>query len=141
MSASPLFDAAFRVVVGIEKGYVNDPADPGGETKYGISKRAYPELDIASLTLGDAQGIYFKDYWTPAGCEGLPWKSALCLFDCAVNQGLSAAKSLWVASNSDVIDFMARRAVRYAENRNFSLYGHGWNRRLFTIFNEAQVSP
>ena len=29
-----------------EGGYVNHPRDPGGETKYGITKRTYPDLDI-----------------------------------------------------------------------------------------------
>ena len=32
------FDKAFQITVGVEGGYVNDPADPGGETRYGISK-------------------------------------------------------------------------------------------------------
>ena len=30
-------------------GYVNDPADPGGETKYGVAKNANPDVDIRSL--------------------------------------------------------------------------------------------
>ena len=34
------FNTAFERVVGTEGGYVNDPRDPGGETKFGISKRA-----------------------------------------------------------------------------------------------------
>ncbi|HEX7682416.1 MAG TPA: glycosyl hydrolase 108 family protein [Trinickia sp.] len=42
------FERAFALVVGIEAGYVNDPNDPGGETKYGISKRSYPHLYIAT---------------------------------------------------------------------------------------------
>ena len=28
-----------------EDGYANDPNDPGGETNWGISKRAYPDVD------------------------------------------------------------------------------------------------
>ena len=34
-----IFDKAFDLVIGAEGGYVNDPKDPGGETKYGISKK------------------------------------------------------------------------------------------------------
>ena len=45
------FDQAFERVIGHEGGYVNDPRDPGGETKYGISRRAYPGEDIAGMTL------------------------------------------------------------------------------------------
>jgi len=48
------FDRAFEIVIGAEGGYSNDPKDRGGETKYGISKRAYPYLDIPSLTLDNA---------------------------------------------------------------------------------------
>ena len=45
------FDKAFELVIGHEGGLVDHPADPGGLTKYGISKRAYPNLDIRNLTL------------------------------------------------------------------------------------------
>jgi len=31
------FDDAFKIVLGFEGGYVNDPADKGGETNYGIT--------------------------------------------------------------------------------------------------------
>jgi lysozyme family protein len=34
------FDTAFQRLIGHEGGYVNDPRDPGGETKYGISRRS-----------------------------------------------------------------------------------------------------
>jgi len=46
-----------------EGGYVFDPDDPGGMTKYGISKRSYPMLDIKSLTRDQAVAIYYRDYW------------------------------------------------------------------------------
>ncbi len=36
----------FAIVVGEEGGYVNNPKDPGGETKYGISKKSYPNVGI-----------------------------------------------------------------------------------------------
>jgi lysozyme family protein len=46
-----------------EGGYENDPEDPGGETKFGISKRSYPSLDIAGLTRDHAIAIYYRDWW------------------------------------------------------------------------------
>jgi len=79
------FDDAFEVLVGIEGGYVNDPADPGGETKYGISRRSYPHLDIANLTLEEAKGIYFRDFWTPLRADNLQPQLAFELFEQAVN--------------------------------------------------------
>lgn len=134
------FPAAFELVVGIEGGYTADPRDPGGETKYGISKRSYPNLVIAQLTLEDAQAIYLQDFWTPAGCDLLPWERALCLFDTAVNQGLSAAHTLNSQAH-DTAELMASRAVRYAENEHFPTYGRGWMNRLFKVFKSAQVTP
>ena len=49
-----------------EGGYVYDKDDPGGETKYGISKRAYPDFDIKNLTKDDAKAIYLRDFWQRA---------------------------------------------------------------------------
>lgn len=54
-----------------EGGYVNDPDDAGGETKFGISKRVYPQLDIKGLTKFDAEQIYREDYWTRMHLEGI----------------------------------------------------------------------
>jgi lysozyme family protein len=51
-----------------EGGYVNDPNDSGGETNFGISKRAYPSLDIKNLTKEDAVQLYYKDYWLMYHC-------------------------------------------------------------------------
>lgn len=134
------FLPAFQIVVGIEGGYVADPRDPGGETKFGISKRAYPHTDIANLTLEQAQAIYLRDYWDHCGCDSMPWERALCVFDCAVNEGQNVARAL-NSQAPDTIRFMAERAVRYAHDRNFGRYGTGWNDRLFTIFKHAQVTP
>lgn len=57
------FEQAVTIVLAHEGGYVNNPADPGGETKYGISKRSYPDLDIKNLTREQAIEIYYKDWW------------------------------------------------------------------------------
>lgn len=78
-----------------EGGYVNHPNDPGGETNFGISKRAYPHLDIKALTWTDAVAIYRRDYWEPLNISGLRDQSlADNVVDTAINMGLSAARSL-----------------------------------------------
>jgi lysozyme family protein len=61
------FNAAFRELIGEEGGYVFNPADPGGETKFGITKRTYPALNIKDLDLGTAKAIYYRDFWLPLG--------------------------------------------------------------------------
>lgn len=50
-------------VVGIEGGYGNNPLDRGGPTKYGISSRSYPHLDIKNLTIDQAKSIFKNDYY------------------------------------------------------------------------------
>lgn len=131
------FLQAFALVIGEEGGYVDDPNDPGGETKFGISKRAYPNLDIAQLTLEEAQALYQRDYWDKLNLDALSWEMSLILFDAAVNQGHGFEHTL--IGNS--VEVMTARAVRYAENPNFARFGKGWMHRLFNIFKLAQVTP
>jgi lysozyme family protein len=45
--------------------YSNVPGDHGGETKFGISKAAFPDVDIKSLTKDQARQIYLDHFWTP----------------------------------------------------------------------------
>ena len=60
------FKKAIEEVLLFEGGYSNDSADPGGETNWGISSRAHPEIkNIKDLTLEDAIQVYYKDYWVP----------------------------------------------------------------------------
>lgn len=83
------FEPAVALVLRHEGGYVNDPNDPGGETKYGISKRAYPDLDIAGLSVEDAKAIYRRDYWDPLRLESVTIQDvANNILDAAVNTGL-----------------------------------------------------
>lgn len=86
---------AIELVLEHEGGYVNHPNDPGGETKYGISKRQYPHLDIATLTQQDAIQIYMRDYWDRIWGTQLPSPIAIVVFDTAVNSGVTRA-SRWL---------------------------------------------
>ncbi|MFZ5653186.1 MAG: glycoside hydrolase family 108 protein [Pseudomonadota bacterium] len=80
-----LFARAARHLIDAEGGYVDDPADPGGETKFGISKRQYPQLRIATLTYDQALAIYRTDYWGHYQCAELPPALGVFLFDAVVN--------------------------------------------------------
>lgn len=75
-------------------GYVNDPADPGGKTMYGIAQTAHPGLDIDALNWEKTLKIYETEYWLPAQCDKLPLKLACVQFDCAVNSGVGQAGKL-----------------------------------------------
>lgn len=101
MEASEAFEAALRFCLKWEGGYVNDPDDPGGETKFGISKRAYPYVDIKALTREQAAAIYRRDYWTAVGLDSVADTDgsdrplfAIAVFDTAVNLGPLRAKKI-----------------------------------------------
>ena len=79
------FDLAIDTILKHEGGYVNDPDDPGGETNFGISKRQYPKLDIAKLTVQQAKLLYRQDYWKYDEIISQP--VATKVFDMAVNMG------------------------------------------------------
>lgn len=159
--------SAFERAVGIileREGVLSDhPADDGGLTKFGISQRAYPALDIRALTRDEAIGIYRRDYWTRCGCADLPWCFALAVFDGAVNQGQKTAVKLFqraIGAADDGIfgpmtlraalrahhadrrgetlaDYFSRRLKRYAEHPDWPVFGRGWARRCFLVQQEC----
>ena len=152
-----LFEKALRHVLRWEGGYVHDPRDPGGETKYGISKRSFPGLEIASLTQEDAERIYRANYWDRCRCDELSGPIAIMLFDGAVNQGAGATvrclqqalgnvvvdgligpQTIGAANKADVeellLNFFALRAKRYGRSKNFDFFGFGWMRRLGSCY-------
>lgn len=95
------FALIFQKLIDIEKGYVNDPLDPGGETKYGISKRYHPNIDIENLTLPDAMEIYQQEYWVKPGFNKIDnIQLAEKVFIFGVNPGVKkSAVNLQLAAN------------------------------------------
>ena len=139
-------------VLSHEGGYVNDPRDPGGETKWGISKRSYPQLDIKGLTRDDAKAIYERDFWQRVQGDKLPRQFAFQALDAAVNHGIGNAVR-WMQRAAGVADdgiigpatlaavartepadlvlaFNAERLEFYAKLQTFDTFGRGWTRRV-----------
>ena len=85
------FDEIIEKVLEHEGGYVNDPTDLGGETKYGITKRFYPDVDIKNLTIEQAKKIYKNDYWDKNRIESVPQELWHIFFDMCVNMGRRTA--------------------------------------------------
>jgi lysozyme family protein len=147
------------VVVGLEGGYVNHTNDPGGETKFGISKKSYPNLDIQNLTLDQAKEIYKRDFWDKVYGDYLPYKVGLLAFDAAVNHGVRAAikilqKALGIPDdgifgddtyteliNSDPDKFsktfVSKRLDFYSSLSTWPSFGKGWTRRMATMLKET----
>lgn len=163
------FDRMFDIVSGYEGGFTANPADAGnwtggrvGEgtcrgTKFGISAAAYPDIDIAGLTLDDAKAIYRRDYWERIAGDRLPDPLALLVFDTAVNDGPNRAirllqQAAHVSQDGvigkqtlDAVDhigagpgciaelcseFLAQRLVFMASLPTWKTFGLGWARRL-----------
>ena len=137
-----------------------DPNDPGGLTKYGISQKAYPNLNIKDLTLEQAKDIYYKDYWLPCSCDELPTIYAISVFDTAVNQGVGKSKRLlqislnmdevdgvigpktiaasWKAPVSKMKKYLAVRLADYAkimsDNPKLLCYAVNWSYRVLSLY-------
>lgn len=91
-------------------GYVNDPTDMGGETKFGVAKNGNKDLDIANLDWEAAKRVYFRRYWLMAHCDEIATFSprlAVLHFDGAVNHGVGRAsiflqRAVGVTADGDI---------------------------------------
>ena len=88
---SPEFLIAVKRVLADEGGYSSNPDDPGGATRFGISARSNPGVDIATLTRDAAVEIYWRQWWLRFGFAKLPAAIAAKTFDLAVNIGAGHA--------------------------------------------------
>jgi len=130
-------------------GYNNHPDDPGGETKWGISKRAYPNLDIKNLSLGQAFLIYKEDYYDkyksykpPLDLDSVPMDYAICVFDTGVNCGVGRTFKWHRMSEKEKDPTMALLGLRqehYASLPTFHKFGKGWMNRLNDLRKYVEV--
>lgn len=89
------FDYCVELIGAHEKGFTNNPLDkgnytPGGRllgTKYGISAKSYPYLNIPALSWQQAKEIYKKDFWDKYRIGELNERIRLYTFDSIVNHG------------------------------------------------------
>jgi lysozyme family protein len=135
-SASPTeaFQKAIQRVLGHEGGYANDPDDKGGETNFGISTRANPDVDVKSLTKESATALYKERYWDAIDADSLPEDIRDVAFDAAVNHGPGWAKRVLRETGGDVDKFIAHRrktykAIAKADPSQEKFLG-GWMNRL-----------
>lgn len=149
---SDFFDEVIDRILSHEGGYVNHPSDPGGETKWGISKRSYPHLNIKALTRDEAIELYRKDFWNPL--QGWSFDKAVSfqLLDAAINSGMGNAvrfvqravgvaddghvgpvtlRAIKAASQCDLLlGISAERLEFMTKLSKWSTFGQGWARRI-----------
>ncbi len=94
-------------IVAREGGFVNDPDDPGGATKYGVTIHTMRRLgldltgdgrvtvdDVKRLTAAKATEIFVEYYYRRPAIAALPEALQPSVFDMYVNSGANAVKVL-----------------------------------------------
>lgn len=147
-----VWESAFDLLMKNEGGYVDNPHDKGGKTKYGISKTSYPNEDIENLTIERAKEIYKRDYWSRCKCDSLPDALAVAVFDFAVNSGVNRAirylqaalhvkvdgiignQTLGAANRLPMrqvlAEYMDRRLAFLLKQPDWRYFGNGWGKRI-----------
>ena len=163
------WDEALRHILKYEGGYVNHPADPGGMTNLGVTKRVWEEwtgkpateADMRALTPEMVGPLYKTRYWDAVRGDDLPSGIDLCVFDAAVNAGVGrASKFLQQAvgvtadgqigpktveattakpADEVVAKFCDLREAHYKSLPTFATFGKGWMNRLASVESEAQT--
>jgi lysozyme family protein len=89
------FETCFVTLMGNEGGYSNNPADPGGETMWGITKRVALKYGytgaMRDLSQALAKTIAEKEYWQPIRGDELPHGLDFQVFDTCYNSGAKEA--------------------------------------------------
>jgi lysozyme family protein len=148
------FDDAFDALIGNEGAYSNNPADPGGETMWGVTQRvarAYGYTGaMRDLPRDTAKAIAKKLYWDPLRLDELDARVAFQIFDANYNgghpviwmQGAAGAKvdgligpaTVSAVQATDPLRFMLRwNALRlryFASLKTFGTFGKGWTNRI-----------
>lgn len=144
---SDRFTVCLPITLAYEGGYIDHPKDPGGATNLGITiktlsswlGRPASKAEVKALTVDKAAPIYRKNYWDAAGCGGYRPGADLCVFDAAVNSGVSRSLS-WakgVKAGADAKAFVSQfcdlRLGFLKRLGTWSTFGKGWSRRIADI--------
>ena len=165
--AADNFEKCLAEVLKHEGGYVDHPADPGGATNRGVTKRVWEEWvghevtkdDIKALTVEDVTPLYRKRFWDACKCDNLDAGVDYVVFDIAVNSGTGrAAKFLQDAvgvtadgsigprtlaaadgfgANLIINKMCDRRESFYRSLPTFPTFGKGWIRRSEEVHKKA----
>lgn len=145
-------------IVAREGGYVNDPSDPGGPTKYGVTIHTMKALgidlnkdgvvntaDVKLISMELARDIYLKHYFYKPGIDKLPAPMQASVFDMYVNSGSNAIKILQrlVGVNDDgVLGPKTYAAVKafYDKNPYYAADAYGIARRNY-YYSLADARP
>jgi len=161
------FKDCLDLVLKSEGGYVNNPADPGGMTNLGVTKRVWEEYTghevdekaMRALTPEKVAPLYEQKYWRPCYGEVLPRGLDFAVFSFGVNAGPGRSvkllqsvigcvpdgvigprtRELISASNSATLitKFSEARREYYRALKTFPVFGKGWLARVDREESEA----
>ena len=148
------FKECLDLVLKSEGGWVNNPADPGGETNLGVTKRVWEEYvghpveTLKNLTKEDVAPLYEQKYWRATYCEVLPRGLDLLVFSMGVNggpgravkllqsaigcvpDGVIGSRTMELIKQSNALDLIAKyseaRRSYYKSLKTFDIFGKGW---------------
>jgi lysozyme family protein len=130
------FQIAVQKTLVHEGGYVNNPDDKGGPTKYGITQADMPGANIANITPEQATMYYSAHYWKDLYSQINDQPLAEKLFDCGVLFGVKTAVKLLQISMSDEIQVASDGA--FGPNTLAAVNEHGdINRYRTTLINHC----
>ena len=92
-------DAIIAKILGLEGGFVHDPDDPGGATKYGITQRTLAKFwgrevsveDVESIPEDLAKTIYVSIYFRKPRIDELPESIWPVMLDMSIHHGAGRA--------------------------------------------------
>lgn len=130
------FDDEVKFVMDKQEGGGRLNTDTGGVTKWGISSKNNPDVDVKNLSREQAQSIYHERYWKPIGADNIQDpKLRLAAFDSAVNEGVGPTKEWLKQAGGDLQTFLALRTEKYrqlidSKPEVYGKYEASWNARL-----------
>ena len=153
------FDEAFTQLLGHEGGYVDNPADPGKATMWGVTERVARAHGytghMRDLPVALAKQIYRAAYWDAVQADQLPAPVRYSVFDAAVNSGVSQSvkwlqRALGVSDDGAIgpktlaaaqaVDGQALKAKMLGARLQFMTdlatwpsFGRGWARRVASL--------
>lgn len=153
------FEEALQKVLKHEGGYVNNPADPGGATNYGITKAVAVQYGytgpMRTIPIDTVAAIYRRNYWDRVKADEFPIAIRYPLFDAAVNSGPKQAvtwlqramnipvdgiigpQTIAAARSSNTPEVAAKmlghRLAMLADLKHFDQFGRGWSKRIASV--------
>jgi len=150
------FDDAFDLLIGNEGGYSNNPADPGGETMWGITARVARACGytgpMRDLPRDTAKAICKRLYWDPLRLDDVPAVIGFQVLDANYNgghavlwmqqaagakaDGVLGPATLQAVANCNALAFIMRfnslRLVYLTNLKVWTSFSKGWARRIAT---------